>query len=501
VAVARRRIFQSRTPLSRELQALYDLWDKGTPTLFDPLAVALCVEERFCKLEDLRLEVDNEGFTRVGKGPFNARVATSVEREKFLDWFVDRLAARSSSEPKGKADNKASKLTQLIPINTAGAAELQRLPRIGPTLAQRILAERRKAPFRSVDDLRRVRGIGAKTLERLLPFITVENIPRNVATPVVRAGFPNRVHFIEDFETDIGQRWWLCGKIGNEAADSRRACRGVLTNDFDDRMGDAQASYKAVVIKPVPTPSMGKHSRLTFRCRLKGADNLRVQVQSLTRGYHRHLVVNDLTQDRWHDITLDLTQARRLDGGGGPLAENERIGDLQFYTDALADLLVDDVVVYDAAAPGEKRPFPARFLYTAWFDNGAQGKDWPGSFEIVAKPQGGMAARSVQDPKSGADGIRLHLRGKRPVTKSTQLRFRYHLRGANELRVQLCKAGSAIAPASAVVGLTQDAWAEATVPIGAAGWQPDDRMDEVCFLLARGAKLLVDDVVIFEPRK
>jgi purine nucleosidase len=97
----RKLIFQARTPMARELHALYQLWGKGIPTLFDPLAVALCFEERFCTLEHLRLQVDDTGFTRVVAGKPNARVATSVRREEFLDWFVKRLAPRPAPKVNG----------------------------------------------------------------------------------------------------------------------------------------------------------------------------------------------------------------------------------------------------------------------------------------------------------------------------------------------------------------------------------------------------------------
>jgi competence protein ComEA len=50
---------------------------------------------------------------------------------------------------------------------------LQKLPGIGPRLAQRILDERAKSVFKSVDDLRRVSGIGPKTLEKLRAYVTV----------------------------------------------------------------------------------------------------------------------------------------------------------------------------------------------------------------------------------------------------------------------------------------------------------------------------------------
>jgi len=68
-----------------------------------------------------------------------------------------------------------------IDINEASAAELQRLPRIGPVLSQRIIEERAKARFKSVEELRRVKGIGPKTLEKLRPYVTVETSSPAVA--------------------------------------------------------------------------------------------------------------------------------------------------------------------------------------------------------------------------------------------------------------------------------------------------------------------------------
>jgi competence protein ComEA len=60
-----------------------------------------------------------------------------------------------------------------INVNTATAEELQRLPGVGPVTAQAIVATRTAAPFQSVNDLDKVRGIGPKTLEKLRPFVVV----------------------------------------------------------------------------------------------------------------------------------------------------------------------------------------------------------------------------------------------------------------------------------------------------------------------------------------
>ena len=60
-----------------------------------------------------------------------------------------------------------------INVNSASAAELQRLPGVGPVTARNIIDARTAAPFASVDDLDRVKGIGPKTLAKLRPFVVV----------------------------------------------------------------------------------------------------------------------------------------------------------------------------------------------------------------------------------------------------------------------------------------------------------------------------------------
>lgn len=61
-----------------------------------------------------------------------------------------------------------------VNLNTADPAELETLPRVGPELAQRIVDWRESnGPFRSVDDLGQVSGIGEKTLEGLRDAVTV----------------------------------------------------------------------------------------------------------------------------------------------------------------------------------------------------------------------------------------------------------------------------------------------------------------------------------------
>ncbi len=91
---AQRRIFEAHTPLTDELHALCKLWGAKTPVLFDPVAVALCITDRFCTMEDLCLAVDDQGNTRIGKGKANARVATAIRHEEFVRWYLARVAPK-----------------------------------------------------------------------------------------------------------------------------------------------------------------------------------------------------------------------------------------------------------------------------------------------------------------------------------------------------------------------------------------------------------------------
>ena len=55
-----------------------------------------------------------------------------------------------------------------LDVNRASAPELARLPGIGPALAARIVQAR---PFAALDEVARVRGLRAQTVERLRPLL------------------------------------------------------------------------------------------------------------------------------------------------------------------------------------------------------------------------------------------------------------------------------------------------------------------------------------------
>ena len=431
-----RRIFETDTPLCWHLNALYDLWGKPTPTLFDPVAVTLAFDESFCTIENLRIEVDDEGYTREVAGPPNCRVATAIRSDAYLRWYVDRV-------------------TQFVSASRALSRE--------------------------------------------------SSGPANISQLVPRGPMPARVHVVEDYETDIERRWWPAGRLVTEETPpgSMRACRAVLCRDFDERMDNQNTIYKAVVFNPVPGPPMGKNTRLSFRYRLSGTDTLRVQIYSLSRNYHRYLTLTGLPQGEWQSATVDMTDARRPDGTGGPLAADERIDDIQFYVDREADLTIDDIVLHEAAPSDESHPFPRRIIFTGWFDTGQQGQEWPGDFEIVAheKPRTWRAARSVPSRETGGPWIRVHLRGLRTLSDQTCLRFCYRLIGGRSLRIVLANSGTHERFETVMSDVLSGEWTETTVRFQIPP-KPNTKprqADEIRFIIDRDAELFLDDLLLFEP--
>jgi comEA protein len=93
---------------------------------------------------------------------------TQVEEQKAPK--VKPVLQKESSKKK----SKKSALTGLININTATQKELELLPRIGPATAKNIIKYRKEnGPFKTFEEIKNVKRIGPKTLEKLKPFITL----------------------------------------------------------------------------------------------------------------------------------------------------------------------------------------------------------------------------------------------------------------------------------------------------------------------------------------
>ena len=79
-----------------------------------------------------------------------------------------------SDQPSTAAPKRSHK--GLLDLNRATEEDFDALPGIGPRLAERILEYRQSVgAFRSLDELRAVKGIGKKTFERIRPLVTVSS--------------------------------------------------------------------------------------------------------------------------------------------------------------------------------------------------------------------------------------------------------------------------------------------------------------------------------------
>lgn len=121
------------------------------------------------------------------------RQLAAVDSVRAVD---DARAVRRSSRrtpPAATVTAAAVPVTQspaggrLVDLDVAGAEEIERLPRIGPALAARIVANRDSlGPFGSLREFQRVRGVGPAMAKTLAPHVTFSLSPR--PSPVTERG-------------------------------------------------------------------------------------------------------------------------------------------------------------------------------------------------------------------------------------------------------------------------------------------------------------------------
>lgn len=83
------------------------------------------------------------------------------------------IASQQGAKSAGAAKAKATAANP-INLNSASVAQLQTLPGIGASTAQRIVEYRQKnGSFKKIEELMNVKGIGEKSFLKLKPLITV----------------------------------------------------------------------------------------------------------------------------------------------------------------------------------------------------------------------------------------------------------------------------------------------------------------------------------------
>lgn len=88
---------------------------------------------------------------------------------------VQPLFAQSAQS---RTDSKPAKPAAIVNLNTATSAELETLPGVGAKMAARIIEYRqKKGPFKKIEELMNVQGIGEKNFLKLKPQLTVGNVP------------------------------------------------------------------------------------------------------------------------------------------------------------------------------------------------------------------------------------------------------------------------------------------------------------------------------------
>lgn len=124
---------------------------------------------------DIHVTVDGEvaspGIYRL---PFRARAVDAIALAGGMTAAAERTLVDLAA-PLGPGDrihvpsrSSDNALGRRISVNSAPMEQLLLLPGIGPVTAERIIAGR---PFPGIEDLMRVKGIGAKTLNRLRDHI------------------------------------------------------------------------------------------------------------------------------------------------------------------------------------------------------------------------------------------------------------------------------------------------------------------------------------------
>ena len=81
-----------------------------------------------------------------------------------------------------RSNNAPAKATTMVNLNTATSAELETLPGVGAKMASRIIEYRqKKGPFKKIEELMNVQGVGEKNFLKVRSQLTVGAKPESAS--------------------------------------------------------------------------------------------------------------------------------------------------------------------------------------------------------------------------------------------------------------------------------------------------------------------------------
>ncbi|HEX29344.1 TPA: helix-hairpin-helix domain-containing protein [Candidatus Poribacteria bacterium] len=94
------------------------------------------------------------------------------------DFRAEDVEAKSEIIPSETPPSSEERISKPVNINRASREELQKLPGIGPTLADRIVQYREKhGKFKRIEEIKEVSGIGEGKFQRIKSLITISSQP------------------------------------------------------------------------------------------------------------------------------------------------------------------------------------------------------------------------------------------------------------------------------------------------------------------------------------
>jgi competence protein ComEA len=139
------------------------------PTLAQRIVEHRQKNGRFRSVDDLRLV---PGIGKVTFERLSPRVTVDDDDSADMEVADGPMPARTGRMTK----TDVAKGGEIIDVNRASAADLRKIPGIGPAISQSIIDYRLKnGPFRNLEELCKVKGIKSKMLEKIKPYITLSN--------------------------------------------------------------------------------------------------------------------------------------------------------------------------------------------------------------------------------------------------------------------------------------------------------------------------------------